>query len=396
MKVTTLFITFLVLNIFVNFSQATTCNVSLVFSQANALVSASMASKDGTSIGPIDESTPTDYPYNDSTLTQITFSNADDTGFADLIFQIVDDQGNVLEDNISCPTPACQAEEPKPQGEREKKVKFGRHALACVIAGTPSCSSVSYNLDFVCPAIVGGDPHFLGFNGKKFTPQLTSNAVYNLITDKDMQLNCGTFGKLYRSVGDKEVERVYMNSLGLVLNSGTTFAINIEDNNPVVHINNRSYRMPLVGQRETLVDRPDILVSTTALSGELELPPSAQFLKNSFLGWHVKYLHYIIDVNIEGYALNIYAIDLQTPLVGKQRPWGDWILDFSANVISSSVGVRTPHGLFGQTYRPHLSMAERDVIETSKFSIEGEVEDYKVNGDLFQSDFTFNQFLPIV
>lgn len=189
--------------------QADTCSVSLDFGSAAYVIQYSVNSKGGNP-GP----TPpqgegvSSFTYDDSlSSTPLTFSNTDGTGFDDLVFTITDANGNVIESNISCtvPTDTCTGGAavgtqtgstkgetvgtkgdsgivkgetvgqtkgdsrsgtlaPAPAAAAESIGKSssskGKKALACTISSS-TCSNLVYQLDFVCPALVGagGDPH---------------------------------------------------------------------------------------------------------------------------------------------------------------------------------------------------------------------------------------------
>jgi len=202
--------------------------------------------------------------------------------------------------------------------------------ILCCGCGQDGCPYFGYG------GIVQGDPHFTGFQGEKFEVDGEPSKVFNLLSDKRIQLNafftppCGGW-------------KSFMGAFGLK-----------------------------IGSHRITFNKTGTFLEEEELLGEVKLvdPPAT-----------IQKFNHTLVILAEGYYMkfermfNVYRcrhVDLA-----------------AVNVISKSLV--NPHGLLGQTYHHNHTNAVNLHSHQGEGEIEGTYRDYKVS-HLFADDFKFNRY----
>jgi len=198
--------------------------------------------------------------------------------------------------------------------------------------GTACCSN--FSLDVL--ADVWGDPHFTGFDGKKFDFQGIPNKWFNLLSSSDIQLNAF----FQRSCGKSAP--TYVTEIGVQV---------------------KGSKISLVPHNSTL-DGAEV----ACCKGWTPIPLKNGNLRHQWLN------HFEVETNL--FLIKFQRHVVPTP--GENCIQGSFDLVFKLKAWPGNV-----HGVIGQT--AHHSFAGKAP------EVEGKPEDYVVSG-AFANDFTFNRY----
>jgi hypothetical protein len=200
------------------------------------------------------------------------------------------------------------------------------------------------------PPSIQGDPHFVGFDGRKFDFHGEANSVFNIISDENMQLNA-----LFVASDRVKKTKTYLGSLGLTVGENQLYvACDREKGERIMKFNGEDLRtnevLPL-DEEGTVMLGEDGKVT-------------------------IDLVNFFLKVRFSSSAHSSCHINLRA----SYKPSDDAAL---------------PHGILGQTANKNRIID--DVSEpgmNGEGAIEGQWRDYIIaSGDLFGSDFKFNRFV---
>ena len=204
------------------------------------------------------------------------------------------------------------------------------------------------------PAVVVGDPQFVGLRGQSFQIHGIDGAVYNIITEANTQVN----------------------SRFVFLSEGECPIINgVKDVNcwshPGSYLGEMSFQQIVDGQLHQA-----LIVSGPAKSGFDSITLDGQTLK---VGDSLTFGSFAISME------STHHVSIQTENYSFELSNSD---NFINQAVSNRVALSklSSHGLLGQTHAAK-------VYQTATRYIEGEVDDYVIaDNDIFGTSFAFNKF----
>jgi len=226
--------------------------------------------------------------------------------------------------------------------------------LTYINAGAPNPVVDLISILVTNPAVVVGDPQFVGLRGQSFQVHGIDGAVYNIISEQNTQVN----------------------SRFVFLSEGECPIINgAPDSNcwshPGSYLGEMSFQQVVDGKlHKLLVSAGDAKKGFAAieLDGE-SLKVGDAFTFGSFSVKMVSTHH--VSVETENFSFELSNSDM-----------------FINQAVSNRVALSklTSHGLLGQTHAPKVYTGANRYIQ-------GEVDDYVIaDNDLFGRDFAFNKF----
>ena len=242
------------------------------------------------------------------------------------------------------------------------------------IPNTPS----TIQLFILEPVTISGDPAFVGFRGQKYQVHGIAGEVYNLISDKAVQINSRfTFLEGPRSCPIMPSTKrpsstcwshpgTYLEEIGIQTISGQQIYIHSGD--AMTGFNT----IQLNGQQLNIISSSSSSSSTTT-------EPSQEHARN-------KSILTIMSSHEVSIIVPPFAIVLENV---------DGFINLRSVAVTHSSRLRS-HGLLGQTHHLPKKNKQKSSVKGYIKEIEGSVEDYRIEEDsVFGVGFMYNQFTLI-
>lgn len=217
-----------------------------------------------------------------------------------------------------------------------------------IASGQPGC--------FICTlfSYVFGDPHFTGFEGEHFDFHGVPDKFYNLLSDKDIQLN--TYFRKWATSGDANFTVI------------ETIGLKIEEEKLYFDINS------LVKHNDEKVELP-FTMKHFSVSKFTELPDEyKEHVNNPEFGKFIEC--YRVETEYYGFDFIVATDNFNPPYFNVSS----WI----------KTDKRRPHGIIGQT-ADFDGQPRQATGNQGEGVIEGVYTDYEVSS-LFADDFKFNKY----
>jgi len=228
-----------------------------------------------------------------------------------------------------------------------------------------------------------GDPHVVGFDGRKYELVGERHGVYNLVTDTCLQLNV-RLGNV-KATNHLDLPGLFM------LEAGIKF-----DNHSLV-VDAGSFDR----QGMALLDGKPMQPPSSPSMGEAELVWFESPMVGDRFGLpHLEHVTGVVTVLVgHQYQVEVFFAEsgLEPSSHRPQTPLRRRFLDVRVTVLTADAA---PHGILGQSAagrvnkRRDASASSSSAQQSSDFEIEGSIGDYRVRDDALLGDsFAFNLFV---